>query len=152
MFKRLVLAISVLGLIAGGANAQGGAVQISQIYGKILVGQGKGYQKPRDGMALQVGDTIFIGHKSGVTVLYVADNCTVNYTSPAVIKIAGHDDIPCLGSAPVQQIQAAPEPLPFVPPPAPALDILPLALGGVAIIGGGAALYFLTRPISASAS
>ncbi|MDE2445947.1 MAG: hypothetical protein KGO94_07195 [Alphaproteobacteria bacterium] len=151
MIKTIMYTTVALAVLANSANAAGSIAQISELYGKVLVGQGKGYLKPRNGMMLQTGDKIYIGQNSSVTVVY-SDNCTVNYTAPAVINVANREDIQCQSTAPIQQIQAPPQSLPTVP--APAVDMLPLALGGAAVLAGGAAVLFLTKksdPVSAPA-
>ena len=83
-FRLILGASALLGSFSLAFASEKPIANLFQVSGKILVDSGKGFVASGD-RALQLGDRIFIGDKSSVTVAYA--DCTVTLNKPSVFII-----------------------------------------------------------------
>lgn len=110
-----------------------GAVEVSSKNGPLTqVNRGEGLVEAKVGDALKVGDEVFAGAGSSVTLYFAASNCT--YTVPAGTYLKISSQVPC--QAPAAAQNGTPAPLPEGVPPGVLVGagVGALALGGAIVV------------------
>lgn len=109
------------------AAAEEDIARISEYSGPLArANLGQGLVDVSSGLPLKVGDTVFAGQSTSVTLYFVKSNCSYTLEPETYLRIEA--TAPCETSA---------------TPPKPAAQGMGLALGAIAILGGGAAAVFL---------
>jgi hypothetical protein len=88
--KNLVGSLGLLFCMATVSVAADNSAVLSNVNGKVLVNQGKGFVPANVNMALSPGDRVFVGEKSSALVAY--ENCSVMVDKPAVVSIKSKFD------------------------------------------------------------
>ena len=115
--------------------AAAGAVEVSEKSGPVTqVNTGNGLTDAKVGDALKIGDEVFAGSKSSVTLYFAASNCA--YTVPAGTVFKVTDKVPCEAPAAAQNGET---------PPLPEGVPTGLLLGGGALAAGGALVVIISN-------
>ena len=61
--------------------------RLDQLSGKVLVNQGDGFAKPKEGIVLRFGDRVLIGSHARVMVKFESAGCSVTYSDAKLLRI-----------------------------------------------------------------
>ena len=87
--RRLIPTLLGLALLtaAGAAAVPNQSAIVTNFAGKILVNHGKGFTKAQPNVTLNIGDSVFIGDDSSVTISYTTAQCNITYTTPQTLVL-----------------------------------------------------------------
>jgi hypothetical protein len=118
--------------------------ELSQVQGKVLVNQGKGFYAAIGAKALNAGDQVMVSADSSV-IISLAKGCSVAVSKPSVVRI--DENMSCKASPLVFEGDSFVAPAGTVITPTASRGstnlALPIAMGGVAALG--TIVFFATQ-------